>query len=443
MLHRRMRSTPLSDSLWAQNAASPPVTHALEGTVQTDVAVIGAGYTGLSTALHLAQRGIDACVIEAEEIGYGGSGRNLGHCTPTFLYREIEEVRRMLGHKWGERFIRLQADAANLVFELIRRYDIDCEAKQHGLLQVALGPSAMPLYEKRCASYAAIGKACRMLDRDEVAALTGTDRYHGAWLHPEAGHLNPLGYSRGLARAALAEGASVFTQSPALSLNKERGKWHVRTAQGEVIADKVVIGTGAYSDDLWPGLKQIYSIIIAFGLASEPLNENVIKSVLPGDNHVVDSAGDTHFYKLSGRRIVAGGMLEAKFGRNLEFTRRVMSERMAWLFPQVGTLTWPHFWCGNMDVVPSTLPNFYELAPGVTTVIGYSGRGIPTATAMGTQLAAHAAGTPADELSVEIKAPKPLRWRELMSNAYVLLGPLYRLKDRRSARRDGVEKIPF
>ncbi len=443
MLHRRLRSAPLSDSLWAHSAAAPPETPALDAVVRADVAVIGAGYTGLSTALHLAQRGIDVCVIEAEEIGFGGSGRNLGHCTPTFLYREIDEVQRMLGPKWGERFIRMQADAANLVFELIRRYDIDCEAKQHGLVQVALGPSAMPLLEKRCASFAALGKACRMLDQDEVAAMTGTERYHGAWLHPEAGHLNPLGYARGLARAALAEGASVFTRSPALSLEQKGGRWHALTARGEVIADKVVIGTGAYSGDLWPGLKRIYSTIVAFGLASEPLNDNVIKSVLPGDNHVVDSAGDTHYYKLSGQRIVSGGMVEAKFGRNQSFTRRVMSERMAWLYPNIGTLEWPYYWCGNMDVVPATVPSFYELAPGVTAAIGYSGRGVPTATAMGTQLAAYAAGTPADELSVEIKPPKALRGREILSNAYVLLGPLYRLKDRRTARRDGVEKMPF
>ena len=196
-------------------------------------------------------------------------------------------------------------------------------------------------------------------------------------------------------------------------------------------------------DECPPGLKRIYSTIVAFGLASEPLNDNVIKSVLPGDNHVVDSAGDTHYYKLSGQRIVSGGMVEAKFGRNQSFTRRVMSERMAWLYPNIGTLEWPYYWCGNMDVVPATVPSFYELAPGVTAAIGYSGRGVPTATAMGTQLAAYAAGTPADELSVEIKPPKALRGREILSNAYVLLGPLYRLKDRRTARRDGVEKMPF
>ncbi len=443
MARGSLRNAPASEALWAATAAPAPDTVPLDETRRVDVAVIGGGYTGLSTALHLAKRGIDVAVVEAAEVGNGGSGRNLGHCTPTFLYREPEEVEAVLGPKWGERFVRMQADAATLVFDLIRDYEIDCEAKQNGLLNVAHAPSAMAHLERRCQAFAALGKACRVLDKAEVGAMTGTDRYHGGWIHPEAGHLDPLGYARGLARAALREGAAIYTRSPVVALEKEGGKWRAKTTQGALLADRVVVGTGAYSGDLWPALRRTYSVMVAFGLASAPLNDNVVKSVLPSDNHLVDSAGDMHYFKLAQGRIVTGGMVEARLGRDAAFTRRIMSERMAWLYPQLGKLDWPYFWHGNMDVVPETIPHVYELASGVTAATGYSGRGIPTATAMGTQLAAHAAGTPPEELSVEIKLPRALRWRGPMSHVSVLLGPLHRMIDRRTARRDRVAKIPF
>ena len=433
----------MTDSLWAASAAPAPDTEPLEEVVQADVTVIGAGYTGLSTALHLAQKGVNVAVVEAEQVGWGGSGRNLGHCTPTFLYRDPDEVVRMLGPPWGERFVRMQGDAAKLVFSLIRQYEIDCEAKQHGLIQVAHAPSAVPRLERRCASFAALGKDCRMLDRAELASLTGTNRFHGAWFHPEAGHLNPLGYARGLARAAISEGVRIFTASPVTSLAKKNGAWRAETAKGAVTAEKVVLGTGAYSGDLWPALRRTYSVMVAFGLASEPLRDNVVKTVLPGDNHIIDSAGDMHYYKLSERRIVTGGMVERKLGRDGAFTRAVMNERMRWLYPQIDKLDWPYFWYGNMGVVPRTIPSFYELAPGVTGATGYSGRGIPTATAMGTQLAAYASGTPADDLMVKVVRPKRLLGRAFMSAVPAILGPLHRRQDKRTVRRDGSEKIPF
>ena len=443
MFNRDLRRAPLTDTLWSASAAPAPETAALEETVRADVAVVGAGYTGLSAALHLARRGTSAAVVEAEQVGSGGSGRNLGHCTPTFLYRDPDQVIRMLGAPWGERFVRMQGDAAALVFSLIRDYGIACEAKQHGLIQVAHAPSALPGLERRCAAFAALGKDCRMLDRDALAARIGTDRFHGAWLHPEAGHLNPLGYARGLARAALGEGVRVFTGSPVRALARKNGAWRVETAAGAVTADRVVIGTGAYSGDLWPALRRTFAVMVAFGLASAPLRDTAAASVLPGDNHVIDSAGDMHYYKLSERRIVTGGMVERRFGRDAAFTRAVMSACMRWLYPRIGALDWPCFWYGNMDVVPRTIPSLYELAPGVTAAAGYSGRGIPTATAMGTQLAAHAAGTPVSDLMVEVARPKPLRGRALMSFAPALLGPLQRRRDRRTARRDRIAKIPF
>ena len=190
-----MKNAPLEASLWAATAAPAPETFELSESRQTDVVVIGAGYTGLSTALHLAHRGIDVAVIEAEQIGYGASGRNVGHCTPTFSTFELSAVRARLGPKWAERLIDLQTNAAKLVFDLIRENGIECEAQQNGFLQVAHAPSKVSVLEKRCADYVALGKSARVLGKAEAQALSGSPRYYGGWLLAEAGHLNPLGYA--------------------------------------------------------------------------------------------------------------------------------------------------------------------------------------------------------------------------------------------------------
>ena len=240
-----MRRAPLEPSLWYATAAPAPDLPALEEEIETDVCIVGAGYTGLSTALHLAPEGVRTVVLEAAEVGYGGSGRNAGHCTPTFHFYSIPRVRRMLGEPWAERLIQRQTNAVNLVGRLIQEHGIDCELRQTGYLHAAHTPSALAKLEEHNRQYVAVGKATRVLDREETKRLTGSERYFGAWFHPEGGHLNPLGYARGLARAALGKGAQVFVRSRVTGFEPRGTRWAVHTARGTVTADKVVCGTGA------------------------------------------------------------------------------------------------------------------------------------------------------------------------------------------------------
>ena len=245
-------------------------------------------------------------MLEAEEVGYGGSGRNAGHCTPTFHFYSIPRVRRMLGEPWAERLIQRQTNAANLVGRLIEEHGIDCEWRQTGYLHAAHTPSALAGLEEHNRQYVAVGKATRVLDREETRRLTGSERYFGAWFHPEGGHLNPLGYARGLARAALGKGAQVFVRSRVTGIEPRGTRWAVRTARGTVTADKVVCGTGAYTDRYWPGLERSFAIGTVFVAATQPLSENVRKSVLPNNTTMHDGRGDIFVYKYDKEgRIVA------------------------------------------------------------------------------------------------------------------------------------------
>lgn len=435
-----MKVYPLERSLWYDTAAPAPETRPLDGAVTADVAVIGGGYTGLSTALHLAKRGVKAVALEAEETGYGGSGRNAGHCSPTFLHHTPDEVVEQWGPVYGPRMVRLQADAAEMVFGLIREYAMDCEAFQNGLLFPAHTREALEAQVEVCASYAALGKRVRMLDKDEVARLTGSERYVGGWFHPEGGHLNPLGYARGLARAALKEGATIHTGSRVMRVVPEGAKWRVETAQGSVAADKVVIGTNALTGDFWPALGRTFFPLTAFNVATEPLSENVRRSVLPGNNNLIDTRKDTQYYKLDkDGRLVTGSVINWGRGVDPAYSFEIIGRRLRYLFPQIGDVKWRWLWHGYVDMVPEMVPKLFRPAPGVVAALGFSGRGVPTCTALGRSLADWAAGAVAEaDLPLPFLDPTPLRGRRILSfMTPAVAGPLYRWQDRRALRRDG------
>ncbi|MGH6952949.1 MAG: NAD(P)/FAD-dependent oxidoreductase [Alphaproteobacteria bacterium] len=435
-----MRTHPLETALWAETAQPAPETHPLEGEARADVAVVGAGYTGLSTALHLARRGVRVVVLEAEEIGYGASGRNASMCSPTFLHQEPDDVVRLLGPKFGPRMVRLQADAAELVFGLIRTYGMDCEAAQNGIIYAAHTPGKLASLERRNEQYARWGKPCRMLSKDEVADRTGSDKYHGGWLHPEGGHINPLGYARGLARAALEEGARIHTRSPVRALTPSGTRWRAETPTGAVTADKVVVATDAYTGELWPKLGAAFFMLTAFNVASAPLSENVRRTVLPYNNNVIDTRKDSQYYKLDkDGRLVAGSVAIWRRGFDEAYSRDMFTRRFRYLFPQLGEVDWRWHWYGYLAMVPNRLARLVDLAPGVMAAYGYSGRGVPTATAMGPVLAAYAAGVPKDELAVPVTRLEPVLTRKALSFLVPkVFGPLYQWMDARAMRKDGL-----
>ena len=428
---------PLPPSLWAATAAPPPDTEPLDGTVDADVCVIGAGYTGLSSALHLAEQGVRVVVVEAQEIGFGCSGRNAGHCTPTFHFYSIPTVRKMLGPVYGERLVQRQTNAAKLVFEIIDRYDIDCEGVQNGYLQVAHAPSKVAALEEKQRHYASAGKETFLLDKAETERLTGSPRYYGAWHHPEGGHLNPMGYSRGLARAAMSKGAVIHTHSPAKSITPAGTRWKVETPNGAVIADKVICGTGAYTDGFWPGLNKTFETIGVAILATQPLSDNVRKTIAPENHTVVETRDDPMIYKYNkDGRLVTSVFVEGKRGGDVEYTKRLTAEKLKWILPQLSEVDFQYYWTGDLDLQPKTFPRLFELAPGVIASIGYSGRGVPTGTMMGTVLTEWAMGADARDLALPMEPmQKAPLYMKVVPRVFLAAT---RLRDQWTAKREGV-----
>ncbi|WAP69123.1 NAD(P)/FAD-dependent oxidoreductase [Jiella pelagia] len=431
------RFSPFQDSLWYATAEAAPATRELEESLDADVCIVGAGYTGLTTALELARKGVSVVVLEAEEAGFGGSGRNAGHCTPTFTHYTLGDLRRMLGEPWAERLIQRQTRANDRVAAMIRDYQIGCEWQQNGYVMGALQPATIPALERKVEEYNAVGAKTRLLDADEARDITGSPRLMGGWQHEEGGHLNPLGYARGLARAVIQEGGRLFTTSPVQSVAREGGRWRVETPRGTVSAEKVVFATGAYTVGGWPKLDRTFRIMRVFVAATQPLSEESRRHVLPHNTTMHDGRSDIYVYKYDREgRIVASMFPMGRRGADLAYTRQVMTDRLKWLHPGIREdIRWEYLWFGELDMQYRTVPRLYDLAPGVVGLTGLSGRGVPTGSMLGGILSEWAMDVPEKDLSLRLE---PLR----AAPFYMTFGPqlslrYHRTKEWLTARRSG------
>jgi len=382
--------TPLGDALWAKTARPPPETPPLDGDATADVAIVGAGYCGLSTALHLAEAGTRVVVLEAYEPGWGASGRNAGHCTPDWTYFAPDEVTARFGPDYGERLNDFQAGAAGYVFDLARRHGIDCDARQSGTISVVRKGSDAGLAACRAKAeqWQRRGKKVDLLDADAVAKHVGSERFQSAILFREGGNLQPLDFARGLARAAIGVGAAIHGSTAVTGIEKEGRMWRLSVAAGAVVrAPAVLLATNAHRSNLWPGLDRSYYPVASILGATAPLSGDLHKRVLPHGHSFAELGAGFFFFFDAGGRLVVGGGRGLGVNDTRERAAAWLGRRLNGAFPYLGPLRFDHYWAGWIDHSPNRMPGLHELAPGLIAAVGFSGRGVPTATAMGREIA--------------------------------------------------------
>src|SRR6201997_5181895 len=233
---------PLPPSLYADTAVAPVATPPLETDKNVSVAIVGGGFTGLSTALNLAEQGVNAVVLEAQAPGWGASGNNGGQINPG-LKHDPDQIEADFGAELGRRMIDFSYGTTNFTLDLIRRYQIPCEARQNGTLRAAYNEVAAAGIKATAAQCIRRAMPVKLLGRDEIRAMTGSDRYLCAMLDARGGDLHPLSYARGLARAAISAGAAVHGNTPALALSRDGARWRIETPRAKVTADKVLLAT--------------------------------------------------------------------------------------------------------------------------------------------------------------------------------------------------------
>lgn len=398
-----------SQSLWLATASPIPALPSLLGEVRTQVLIIGAGYTGLSAALHLAQEQRRVVVLDAAELGVGASGLNGGQVIPGVKH-DPEELEALFGASLAARMIETVASGPDLVFSLIGRHGIACDAVRTGWIQAATSAAAMQAITRRVAQWHARGAPVSLLDRNEVAQLLGSERYVGGWLDRRGGSVQPLSYARGLASAALEAGAQIFVRSPAISWEHDAHGWHVRTPTGRIVADSVVLATNACTGAPFDVLRRSVVPIPSFQVATEPLSAAQLERILPQRQPISDTWRLLRYFRLDAHGRLVLGSRGFFGGATIAKAARLHYRAAREIYPALRDVRFDYHWGGMVAMTADHLPHLHRLHDQVWAGLGYNGRGVAMATMMGRLLAQCVLGVPESQLGFPVRPVQAIRW---------------------------------
>jgi len=417
------------DSYYSATANRQLELPGLQGDETADVCIIGGGYTGLSSAIHLADRGYRVVLLEAERLGWGASGRNGGQCTVGQRHGQ-ETLEEQYGKDEAQRLWKLGVEAVATVLQLIERFDIECDLKR-GNLQVAAKTSDANWYRGHARHMQEhYGMDWRFVEGDELVHLSGSQAFKGGLLEYDSAHLHPLNYALGLADAARSLGVSLYENSRVTAYDRA-SPTRVKTANGTVKANHVVLACNGYLERLEPRIAGKIMPINNFILTTEPLGVEQQQQLNPEDVCLFDAKFVVNYWKMTGD----GRML---FGGGENYTRRFPSDikgfvrkYMLQLYPQLADARIDYGWGGTLAVTLNRMPCFGRLDPNVFYALGFSGHGVQMATLAGKLIAEAVSGT-AERFDVMARIPTPtfpggtfLRWPGLVA------GMLYHaIKDR-------------
>ncbi|UTW10817.1 NAD(P)/FAD-dependent oxidoreductase [Marinobacterium rhizophilum] len=426
-----MPSSGFDASYYAASARAMAPCDTLQDEREADVCIVGAGYTGLSAALHLREQGCSVIVLEADRLAGGASGRNGGQVC-VGLNPGQAALEAWLGSEHAQQLWALSLDAVALVKALIERLQIDCDLKP-GILHAAFKPSHVEAMQREAEhlqhhyGYAGV----RFVTGSEVRDMLDTRRYHGGQLFSEAVHLHPLNYALGLAAAARAKGAQLFEHSRVLDYQHGPGGIRVRTARGTVRAQTLVLACNGYLGALEPRIADSIMPINNFILATEPLDPELARRLIRDDLAVADSKFVVNYFRLSAdRRLLFGGgeTYRRHFPGDI---KSLVRRHLLQVYPQLANTRIDHAWGGTLAITRNRMPFFRRLDNNLYVAQGYSGHGIALATLGGKLISDAIAGSP-EGFDTLARVPTPgfpggplLRWPALVAGMLY-----YQLRDR-------------
>lgn len=415
-------------SYYAASANEETAFAPLRGEQSADICVIGAGFTGISTALHLAERGYNVHVVEANKVGWGASGRNGGQMIGGIAGEK--HISKHHGRDIEELFGELRWAGHDIIRERVETYSIECDLK-YGYVDVALKRRHMHDFHH---DYERLQKTnfpheVRILSREETRAVTGTDAYLGALLNMGNGHLHPLNLCIGEANAAVSLGATIYEQSPVVEIRRG-DRPRVVTENGSVSADAVVIAGNAYHY-LERELRGIMFPVNSFIVATEPLPDDIVAAINPQDLAICDPNFVLEYYRLSAdKRLLFGGRLNY-FGDDPNVIEAKHRRKIARHYPQLADVRIDYAWGGSIGVPVTRVPQLGRLSPNIFYSQGYSGHGV-NVTHLAGQIMADAIGGTLErfDLFASVK-PLVVPFAHTFNTPMVALGVLYyQIKDR-------------
>ena len=425
-----MQAQPHIDSWYAASAKQQLAFPPLAGAQSADVCIIGGGYTGLSTAIHLRKRGYSVILLEANKLGWGASGRNGGH-VGTGQRADQETLESMVGLEHAKALWQLGLEAVDTVRELVSEHNIDCDLRQ-GNLHVANKPKEVAWLQEEVEHMQKVYGYDQLsfVPGEQLAELTSGQGFHAGVVDQGCYHLHPLNYALGLAKAASELGATLCEDSRVLGYT-EGEKVLVKTNSGEVSANFVVLACNGYLERLEPRTAGRIMPINNYMLATEPLGEDLARRLIRDDSSMSDSLFVINYWKLSAdHRLLFGGgeSYTRRFPADIgAFVRKYMLR----IYPELENTRIDYGWGGTLAITMNRMPDFGSLSPQVFYAHGYSGHGVPIATLAGKLLAEAISGT-AERFDVMASVPSPrfpggtlLRWPGLVAGML-----FYSLRDR-------------
>ena len=390
-------------SLGVGSDGAPPHRDVLRGELRADVAVLGGGIAGCSAALHLAKRGFRVALLEARAVGYGASGRSGGQ-TIFGLAASQRALAAKVGRLDARRLFDLSVEALDLTQSLIRDYAIDCDYHANHVHVATKPRHVRELDEWARELHEDYGYAsARILNRGELPAHVRSERYLGGLIDPRSGHLHPLKYTQGVARAAESAGAKIFENSQVLRY-EDGSEVTVRTAQGTVRCAHLVLCGNVYLGAVAPSLARRILGVGTYIIATEPLGEERARELLPSNAAIADINWILDYFRRSAdHRLLFGGRVSYSAVQPPRLAES-MRRRMLRTFPGLDDVKVAYAWGGYLDITMSRAPNFGRLAPNVYYVQGFSGHGMSLTGLAGKLVAEAVAGT-AERFDVFARIP--------------------------------------
>ena len=371
-------------------AASRNITRSprkLEGAVEADICVIGGGYTGLSTAIHLAEKGYKVTLVEGAQIGWGASGRNGGQVV-NGLNASLDTIKRRYGEKSASFVGGMVQEGAQTIYRLISQYGIDCDLKP-GNIYAAFTPAHLRELEAKKALWESYGmKDHVMLSKADMSREVGSDAYVGGMMDTSGGHLHPLNLTLGEAKVLESLGGAIYELSPVTRVDQSGSKPIVYTEKGQVTARIVVACGNAYLGTVIPELTDRVLPASTQIIATEPLPEALAKRLIPGDKCVEDVRYILDYYRLSAdnRMLFGGGTIYG--GTDPADIVAKIRPNMAKIFPELANVKIDYAWSGNFAISFTRVPQMGRLSKNVYFAHGYSGHGVTGTHLFGKILAA-------------------------------------------------------
>ena len=364
---------------------------ALEGAQSADICVVGAGFTGVATALNLAERGFSVALVEANRVGWGASGRNGGQLINGIS--GLSKIAKQRGSDYDAMLWELKWRGNDIVYDRVERYGIQCDLKS-GFLEVAAKPSHVAYFdefvaerEKHQHSY-----PYEVWDRETTCANLGTDAFHGGFVCYRDGHLHPLNLCLGEARAAHDLGVRIFEQSPVTAI-EHGSRPRVKTATGHVDADAVVLAGNAYGQFEPKHLSNLVFPAGSYIIGTEPLSDELVNEINPKDVAVCDTNEVVDYYRLSAdKRLLYGGACNYS-GRDPASIKAYILPRMLKVYPQLKDVRIDFEWGGKIGIVLNRVPAVGRINGNVYYCQGYSGHGVNATHIMGELMADAIGGT--------------------------------------------------